>query len=186
MAKPNLPPYPISPFEGYDEVTIRCNPYPIRVVALCTWEFLHWAYFMPRISLKNWSVEWIDLSPDGVTFHQRCGGLKVWVISEDAVDPERFLDELGPSKVTSRDQIQWIEMAGFHQKHLLTKPCGTDGDSGAVNVKGVVEGRPKFFLHHCKIPLKRSLHLHPGFQYSTSRKDRKRYEMVNFTTIYGF
>jgi hypothetical protein len=36
MAKPNLQPYPISPFEGYDEVTIRCNPYPIRVVALCT------------------------------------------------------------------------------------------------------------------------------------------------------
>lgn len=105
---------------------------------------------------------------------QRCGGLKVWVISEDAVDPERFLDELGPSKVTSRDQIQWIEMAGFHQKHLLTKACGTDGDSGAVNAKGVVEGRPKFFLHHCNIPLKRSLHLHPGFQYSTSRKDRKR------------
>ena len=38
---------------------------------------------------------WIDWPPDGVAFHQRCGGLKVWVISEDAVDPERFLDELG-------------------------------------------------------------------------------------------
>ena len=45
--------------------------------------------------------------------------------------------ELGPSKVTPRDQMQWIQWIEMDQKHLLTKPCGTDADSAAANAKGV-------------------------------------------------